>query len=489
MYQWRVRVGGVILGAVVLGSALAPAARAGESSPRAIGSGATGRFAVTAVAHGAPGTGEGILTITMAGPGTSWADAANTAVVVEATVDGGQWQTFVLFAGATPFSYSGFTGPLTTGHHVVAVHVDSALSHVTDPVAVVSDVELGVVLPGDPEYVALANAPVMYERSYGATGDTPLVQWVSTSADGAGGTDLAYQTVWTHEDIGDSVVPANEWGKWGRMSDIDPTIRLTVTRDPRTNGFVTKSATMDGCSFCPPSAPATITDHLTGDDADVAFHGGYFGTASIDHHPIIRVFTGNGDVTDQGTSPFRFQQVLVAPPGPGQTREAVMDAHPWTYRIMAQEVDREYAQQYSTDPRAILPGDTRQYAIVDLDVTPSPATGPTASGQSSIAVELTLTGDPTVYSNDYRQAGAPTAYPFYVGGHARTVVKLPLGWQSHAISGVNLRLDYPPGSAQAATATVHSLSVISLTSAYDPVAVATPAPTFSTFPELVPARP
>jgi hypothetical protein len=468
--------------ALVTVGLLAPRAVADRPGAQ-IAAGHTGRFSVSAAAQPAtsgPAAGEGVLTVTMAGPGTSWSDPTNTSVVVEAAVDGGQWQSFVLFNGGQPFPYSGFTGPLNTGHHDVTVTVDPNLSHSSHPSAVVLGVSLAVVTPADPGYLALANAPVMYERHYDATGDTPLLAWANQSVDPSGGTRLEYQTVWTHEDIGDTVVPANEWGKWGRMTDIDPTIWFTVTRDP-TGAFVHRGATMDGCSYCPPQAP---TDQFDGDDANVAFHGSYFGAQRIDHHPIIRVFTGNGDITDQGTTPFRFQQVLTSPPGPGQTREAVTDAHPWTYRIMAEEVDREYANQYSTDPRTILPGDARQYAIIDLDVDPLPG-----SGQSSIAVELHLSGDPATYSDDYAQLGAPTTYPFYVGGHGRTVVKLPLGWHQQAIVAVNLRLNYPAGSTPPRRATIHSFSVIELTSDYQVAVRSIPAITFSSFPELVPTRP
>ena len=467
---------------LVLAGLLAPRVEAGPPSTT-IQASHTGHFQVVASAQPAttgPASGEGVLTVTMAGPGTSWSDPTNTSVVVEATVDGGQWQTFVLFNGGAPFSYSGFTGPLATGHHDVAITVDAKLSHSSNPTAVVSGVSLTVVTPSDPNYVALANAPVMYERHYGATGDTPLLEWANQAPDPSGGTHLEYQVIWSHEDLGDSDVPANEWGKWGRMSDIDPNIWLTVLRDSSGN-FVHNGATMDGCSMCPPQVPV---DYPDGDDANVAFHGSYFGVEPVDHHPVVRVFTDNGDVTDQGTSPFRFQQVLTAPPAPGQTREAVMDANPWTYRIMNEEVAREYALQYSTDPRTILPGDARQYAIIDLDADPIPG-----NPQTSIAVELKLSGDSTTYSDDYAQIGAPTTYPFYVGGHGRTVVKLPPDWHQRTIAAVNLRLNYAPGTTPPTSTAVHSFTVLELTNDYQIVARPIPAITFSSSPELVPGRP
>ena len=73
----------------------------------------------------------------------------NTSVVVEVAVDGGTPQTFVLFAGSSPYVYTGFTGPLSTGPHDVAVSVRADLSVTTGtPTVLVQSIEL-VVIPTD----------------------------------------------------------------------------------------------------------------------------------------------------------------------------------------------------------------------------------------------------------------------------------------------------------------------------------------------------
>ena len=67
----------------------------------------------------------------------------------------------MLFRGASPFVYAGFTGPLTTGTHTVTVTPDAGLSVIDGPPLQVElhDAELEVVAPDNPSYLAHAYAP------------------------------------------------------------------------------------------------------------------------------------------------------------------------------------------------------------------------------------------------------------------------------------------------------------------------------------------
>ena len=82
----------------------------------------------------------------------------------------------------------------------------------------------------------------------------------------------------------------------------------------------------------------------------MTFAGAWWG-----HHPVLRDATGNNDFSDHGTTRFRFQLAPVAAPAAGQARDAVMDANPFTYQVMAEEVARWYAD-ISTNPRSPTPG-------------------------------------------------------------------------------------------------------------------------------------
>ena len=166
---------------------------------------------------------------------------------------------------------------------------------------------------------------------------------------------MSYTFIWSHEDSGTGFVPFLEWGTWGRMTDIENAIAFTVAADGSTSG----------ATYLWGGEPATGFPDSQGalQEVDEPFTGGWDG-----HHPILRDATGNNDFSVAGATPFRFQLAPVPGPAPGQTRESVMDAHPFTYQVSGQEVARWYGD-VSTDPRSPEPGDARQYATIDLDAS------------------------------------------------------------------------------------------------------------------------
>ncbi|MGI8715185.1 MAG: hypothetical protein ACR2NR_18785 [Solirubrobacteraceae bacterium] len=362
--------------------------------------------------------GEGLLTLTMSAPQTSWSDPLNTSVVVQARVDHGPWQQIVLFSGAKPFSYEGFTGPLRSGPHVVQVRVRRDLSRVKGhpPLVLLVHRSLRVVSPRVGAGFELAHAPVLYERRVSNTEDTPLITYASDVAQSGGARRLTYVVTWSHEDAGTGFVPWLEWGTWGRMTDIETAISFSVDR----RGRVSRSTYLT-CVTCGRHFPENRTAL---DETEAPFRGRWFGG-----HPILRVATGNNDFSDYvpaHPTAMRFQQALAAPPLPGDTREGAMDRNPWTYAVMGQELARNRAD-YSTSAASAGPGDPRQYLIVQLDTT--------AKAVAAVGVDIRLAGSSHVYSNDLG-----TSYPLYDGGLGRTVVKVPLGQVSRPITLVSLRM-------------------------------------------------
>ena len=175
-----------------------------------------------------PVAGQGIIELTLDGPKTSWESATRRAVVVDVAVDGGPSQQIVCFAGASPFTYAGFTGTLSTGTHTVTVSVDTGLSDTgaVAPTVQLVHMQLEVVDPSNSWYDRIAYAPVVYGRADTAQEDTPLLTYAEQSG-GAGGTSsLSYTTIWSKEEAGTSFVPFLEWGEWGRMTDITQTVDL-----------------------------------------------------------------------------------------------------------------------------------------------------------------------------------------------------------------------------------------------------------------------
>lgn len=420
-----------------------PGAPAAPSSPRPA---ASNRSNARSAGSPRPALrpGEGLVWLTMSAPGTSWASRRDTAAVVKVRLDAGPAQSVVLFYGARPFTYEGFVGPVGPGRHRITVSVDPAASDLQGvaPAVKVLSASLAVVPAASPDYLIEAYAPVLYGRPSAGRRYTPLLDDAAESTLADGSHQLSYVMVFSAHDQGDSIVPAYQWGLWGRMTDVVSVLDEVVAPD----GHVT-SATYASCGCEKLPWPSAV---MSPEETTAAFAGTWYG-----HHPVLRDATATNYMSDQGTSPFRFQQAPVAAPGPGQLRSQVMDLHPWTYRVSDEELPREHL--ISTNPDDLLVGDYRQYAIVDANLS--------VAGTQSVAVELRLAGSPTWYSSDYRQAtgGVPSAFPFHDGGHWRTVVKLPTDWASRPITGIRLRLEAPPASPTPAAVSVESLKVLEVT--------------------------
>ncbi len=415
--------------------------------------------------------GEGLLRVALESPSTSWGPGNPSSTVVDATLEDvttGQHlgtQQFVLFFGAKPFVYAGFTGPVrATDRYKLTIAVEPPASKGglswplpgRAPEVTLLASALEVVSPTNPAYLAYAYAPVMYGRSTSALHDVPLLTYADQSPAKGGATTLSYVVVWSHEDAGTGFLPFMEWGRWGRMTDIEGAISLTVTP----GGKVSKAQYLWGgepLTGFPDSQSALR-------EVERPFAGAWWG-----HHPVIRDATGNNDFSDKGTTRFRFLLAPVAAPAAGQLRDAVMDANPWTYSVMANEVARWYTNS-STNPASPAPGTASQYAIIDMSTS--------GRGISSVAVNLRLAGSAEWYRSDLGWG-----FPLVGTGHVRTVVKLPVGWSSRRVTGTQVAVE-PPSAASALS--VHFLHVEAF-NGRAVVPVAAPAP--SVVPEVLHVQP
>jgi hypothetical protein len=420
----------------------------------------TGTFAPLATPN-PPLNGEGLLRLALSAPGTSWGPGTPSSVVADVTVTDTTTsqvvgtQQFVLYDGADPFVYAGFTGPAVTGHsydvEVAAepTSTDGGLSWPapSTPIAVnVVDAQLAVVDPSNPQYLAYAYAPVMYGRSTSALHDVPLLTDATATPVAGGSTQLSYTVIWSHENTGTGFLPFLLWGEWGRMTDIENAISFTVAPD----GSVSNASYLWGGE--PPTGFPDSQSALQ--EVDVPFQGTWDG-----HHPVLRDATGNNDFSDQGTTPFRFQMAPVPGPAPGAMRETVMDANPFTYQVMGDEVARWY-EDGSPDPASSQAGDARQYAIIDIAAS--------GTNVSSLAIALQLSGGSTWYTSDFG-----SGFPLTTTGHSRTVVKLPAGWQGQSITGAKVEV-YPASAA--ASVQVQSFTVESLAQDWQLSTLSTPSP-------------
>jgi len=345
-------------------------------------------------------------------------------------------QQFVLFWGASPFVYAGFTGPVSlSDHYSVKISVEPPASlhglsqpGLLPPQAVLVASALEVVGPTNPQYLAYAYAPVVYGRSTSALHDVPMLMYAAVAPARGGAHVLSYVVVFSHEDGGTGYLPFLEWGTWGRMTDIDNAISFAVSA----------AGSVSGAKYLWGGEPSGFPDSQTSpQEVDRPFTGVWWGK-----HPVLRDATGNNQFAELGTTAFRFQVAPVAAPAPGGVREAVMDANPFTYEVMADEVARWYTD-LSTSPSSPDPGQAEQYAIVDM--------GTAGRGVSSVAVDVRLSG-----SDQWFRSDLGWGYPLVGTGHVRTVVKLPVGWGASSITGLQLAVE--PRSA-ASTLTVRFVHI------------------------------
>jgi hypothetical protein len=338
---------------------------------------------------------------------------------------------------------------------------------------------LGIVGPSNPDYLLETHDPVLYGRSTSSAGDTPLVTDGQQTPDPDGvDVDLAYTVIWTHEDVGDGVVAAYEWGLWGRMTDIETVLHEKVTPDGR---ILSATYLSCGCEAFPVYPDIVPENDAGGGETDKPYPAS--GTQpGLGHHLVLRDATGNNDISPAGTTSYRLQQTLVTGPAPGQAREVVMDQNPWTYRISGDEIGRETVQ--STDPHDFLAGVYPQYLIVDIDAKPA------GTGSVGIAVQL---DHGAWYSNDYEQMTEPappvaTTFPFYNGGHERTVIKLPLGWHASRITGLRLQLNASGPGVIPSLAPHPTIQLIEVTPDFQVVHRPVPTPAVTTGTQLVPSQ-
>jgi hypothetical protein len=310
---------------------------------------------------------------------------------------------------------------------------------------------LEMVSPTNPQLLAYTYAPVMYGRSTSALHDVPMLMYANVAPASGGAHVLSYVAVFSHEDGGTGYLPFLEWGSWGRMTDIDNAISFTVSA----------AGSVSGANYLWGGEPRGFPDSQTSpQEVHRPFTGLWWGK-----HPVLRDATGNNQFADSGITPFRFQLAPVAAPAPGGVREAVMDANPFTYEVMADEVGRWYTD-LSTSPSSPDPGQAEQYAIVDLDTA--------GRGVSSVAVDVRLSG-----SDEWFRSDLGWGFPLVGAGHVRTVVKLPLGWGSSRITGLQVAVE-PPSAAS--TLTVRFVHIERFTGAQ---VLQVPVPNASVVPEAL----
>jgi hypothetical protein len=416
----------VLVASLVIVAAALPAAAAGSPGAR--------RPIVTRGGHDASVgfrtrvAGEELVDVTAEAPGVSWQLEGAESAVLQLSVDGVYVTDDVVMA-ATLVTRSFDLGTLPAGSHVLRLHFDTDSSAPAAEAVYIHQTTFRTVAVGTGAYVALSHSPVLYGRNgvginsgesgpyQNAVTDTPLVAWhEDTAAATPGDRILKYSIVWSNEDGGTST-PAL-MARWGRTTDIEWIYQVEVDALGRT---------------VPGTAVFQSPNHGT-----TAFAGVYEGD-----RPLLQTCTLNNNVCDKVDDPMRFslstEESLDATT---QAREQVMDANPWTYRVMAEEARREGKVVAAPDPAQTLfiaDPDDYLYLVVRKQTLGAPNGGLFWVG---LAIGVLLKGDPTLYRSD---KGLHPDWSLQRDDPAATTVELPPGTRPADIADiVAIRVHFGP---------------------------------------------
>lgn len=288
-----------------------------------------------------------IVAVLMAGcTGCSWETPGREAAALSLWLDGRYSQHLFLVRGDRPADYRVALGALGSGAHKLTIALDPRASAPRVEGGAIEAVEIRASDEHAPDHVALSLAPILHPRpnTIGRFTDVPLLMWYETERTDAG-IRFRYSVVFSNEDGG---TPADRlMATWGRLTDIELVYAVELDAHGRIVG-----------------------EQFQGPGHELRpFAGQREG-----RHPLLWVVTDNNMVSDTGTTSQRYAPAPIPFELAGVSREAVMDAHPWTYAVSAQEVTREGKISASATPGSGRVPDPRRFAYLEACGTLQDAT-------------------------------------------------------------------------------------------------------------------
>jgi len=279
-----------------------------------------------------------------------WGVAGREGASVTIAVDGRYRAHVMLTRGEDDAEYRVLLGRYGRGKHTVTVASDPSASAPGVGAVHVSRVDVASIGEHDPSYDALAHAPILHARpnTIGHFTDVPLLMWYETGPTPRG-RSYRYSVIFSNEDGGTAT--DRLMATWGRTTDIEFVYGIEIDANGR-----------------------TIAEEFQGPDHVVTPFRGRHDT----RHPLEFVVTDNNMVSDRLTAtPVGFgssrtpRAAVRYAPAPelfdltNQSREVVMDAHPWTYRVTSQEMSREGKIADDAAPGSGKIPDPRRFVFVE----------------------------------------------------------------------------------------------------------------------------
>lgn len=354
------------------------------------------------------GPSEVVAHVTASCPACDWGRSGQEAAALELRLDGRYSQHLFLARGSDAAEYRVALGRLGAGSHRLRLALDRKRSARGVGTASIEGVVFRPAVPGGDEERLLGHAPVLEARpnTLGRFSDIPLVMWVEREALEGGGTRLRYSVVFSNEDGG--TPPDRLMATWGRLTDLEYVYGVDLDSSGR-----------------------AIAEQYQGPEHELLpFRGRHEGA-----HPLLYVVTDNNMVSDRGEGTVRFAPAPVAFDLANTSREALMDANPWTYAVSVREVRREGRVDESAGPGSEKVPDPRRFATLEACA---------ATHDATISFSVGVRGpDGSTRWHD-SDAGLPrfrigrraTEFP---NGCFRGAVALPEGTEPADIVGLGIR--------------------------------------------------
>ncbi|HKQ91535.1 MAG TPA: hypothetical protein VJZ77_12675 [Blastocatellia bacterium] len=346
----------------------------------------------------APSESEALLDLTASAPGTSWRERGAEAAVITIYVDGQYHQDVILFAGARELNYQLMLGRVGPGEHNLRVDFNRKQSATKATGVKIGDAKVTTIDRNHPEFQAVARAPIIYARpdTVGKFSDIPLLAYYESERAGANDR-ITYTVIFSNEDGGTQTTAL--MARWGRTTDIEWVCETRIS---------------------PEGEAKTIFQGANHQNTQFA------GKLEADH-PLMFDATVNNNFSEHGQSEMRFAPRPLPFDARTASREEMMDRHPWTYQVMADEMIREGKITEERKPGQAI-NDLRNYVYFDIR---SNQTG------AALSVAVKLKGDPVWRASDWGIAN----YRIDRSGNFRTTALLPKRARLEEIERVVARCD------------------------------------------------
>jgi hypothetical protein len=346
----------------------------------------------------APSESEALLDLIASAPGTSWRERGAEAAVITIYVDGQYHQDVILFAGARELNYQLMLGRVGPGEHNLRVDFNRKQSATKATGVKIGDAKITTIDRNHTEFQAVARAPIIYARpdTVGKFSDIPLLAYYESERAGASDR-FTYTVIFSNEDGGTQTTAL--MARWGRTTDIEWVCETRIGAEGEAK-TIFQGANHQNTQFA--------------------------GKFEADH-PLMFDATVNNNFSEHGQSEMRFAPRPLPFDARTASREEMMDRHPWTYQVMADEMIREGKITEERKPGQAI-NDLRNYVYFDIR---SNQTG------AALSVAVKLKGDPVWRASDWGIAN----YRIDRSGNFRTTALLPKRARLEEIERVVARCD------------------------------------------------